>query len=131
MAETSSCSADADHGAAPGCEFGEYAGHHTAAHAAKGRAADIKPHGEAEPARMDLFGEIGHGDRRCAAERYAFERPYGDHQRPVRRRGRRYVENRCDSNRNEHEAAPAEAFRESGCGQNGKRQKRRRQRQGE
>ncbi len=71
MAETKSCSADADHGAAPGCEFGEYAGHHTAAHAAKGRAADIKPHGEAEPARMDLFGEIGHGDRRCAAERYA------------------------------------------------------------
>ena len=53
----------------PAEEIGEYTGQQTTAHAADGVTADIQPHRERHHAGMDLFAQVGHADRRHAAQR--------------------------------------------------------------
>lgn len=59
--------------AAPGRGIGQHARCKASGKPADGVAADEKPDREAERSRLDLLGEIGHGDGGQSAQRHAFE----------------------------------------------------------
>ncbi len=61
---------------APAEEIGKDPGQQASAHAADGVAADIESHRKGDETGVDLLAQIGHADRRHAAQRQADERAH-------------------------------------------------------
>ena len=73
---------------APAEEIGKDPGEQAAAHAADGVAADIESHGEGHEAGVDLLAQVGHADRRHAAQRQADQGAHNQDAVPAGHHGR-------------------------------------------
>ena len=101
---------------------GQKAGQHPPGHAADRGSRDIEPHGEAEAGRVDLLGEIGDGDRRHAANGKPFQGADDQDGVPAGSERDGDVQQAGQTDRGEHQFAPAEALgncrrRENGDGE--------------
>jgi len=104
---------------APGKALRQNAGQHAPDHAAEGVAADQQAGGQAEPARIDLLGQIGHRHRRHAAHQEPGQGAGGEQADPAGHESAGHGQKGRGQHRDEDHLAPAESFRQDGGAQDG------------
>ena len=110
---------------APAEKIGKDPGEQAAAHAADGVAADIESHREGHKAGVDLLAQVGHTDRRHAAQRQANQGAHNQDAVPAGHHGRQQRAAGGQQQRGDHHRLAAYGVRQRAGKQQAHRQHRR------
>ena len=121
--------ANDQHRRAPRHVLGEGGGRAAPGQAAERSAADVDPHRQSERGCVDLFAQVGHGDRRHAAQREPDQRAQHQQLRVVLRKGGQQRANAGANQRASHEPFAANQVCHRAAGEQRQRERERRYRQ--